>query len=75
MNSFKKTLKDSLLCYVKILLFVTKKLHITEYLLISYFLFSVESSIEHVILTIVCSLDEDIREDMSEYMLRVRYIL
>lgn len=26
---------------------------------------------EHVILTVVCSLDEDIREDMSEYMLRV----
>ncbi|CAH2091791.1 unnamed protein product [Euphydryas editha] len=31
----------------------------------------VESTVEHVILTIVCSLDEDIREDMSEYMLRV----
>ncbi|CAH0668895.1 unnamed protein product [Spodoptera exigua] len=32
----------------------------------------VESTVEHVILTVVCSLDEDIREDMSEYMLRVR---
>ncbi|XP_050681509.1 phosphatidylinositol 4-phosphate 3-kinase C2 domain-containing subunit alpha isoform X2 [Leptidea sinapis] len=31
----------------------------------------VESTVEHVILTVVCSLDEDIREDMSEYMLRV----
>lgn len=31
----------------------------------------VESTAEHVILTVVCSLDEDIREDMSEYMLRV----
>lgn len=32
----------------------------------------VESKVEHVILTVVCSLDEDIREDMSGYMLRVR---
>ncbi|XP_061378857.1 phosphatidylinositol 4-phosphate 3-kinase C2 domain-containing subunit alpha isoform X2 [Danaus plexippus] len=31
----------------------------------------VESTVEHVILTVVCSLDEDIREDMSGYMLRV----
>ncbi|KAG6448082.1 phosphatidylinositol 4-phosphate 3-kinase C2 domain-containing subunit alpha isoform X2 [Manduca sexta] len=31
----------------------------------------VESTVEHVILTVVCSLDEDIRDDMSEYMLRV----
>ncbi|XP_013196087.2 phosphatidylinositol 4-phosphate 3-kinase C2 domain-containing subunit alpha isoform X1 [Amyelois transitella] len=31
----------------------------------------VESTVEHVILTVVCSLEEDIREDMSDYMLRV----
>ncbi|XP_045492000.1 phosphatidylinositol 4-phosphate 3-kinase C2 domain-containing subunit alpha [Colias croceus] len=31
----------------------------------------VESTVEHVILTVVCSLDEDIRDDMSGYMLRV----
>ncbi|XP_028163897.1 phosphatidylinositol 4-phosphate 3-kinase C2 domain-containing subunit alpha isoform X2 [Ostrinia furnacalis] len=31
----------------------------------------VESTVEHVILTVVCSLEEDIREDMSGYMLRV----
>ncbi|KAI5641910.1 PI3-kinase family, ras-binding domain-containing protein [Phthorimaea operculella] len=31
----------------------------------------VESTVEHVILTVVCSLEEDIREDMSYYMLRV----
>ncbi|KAM3968313.1 LOW QUALITY PROTEIN: phosphatidylinositol-4-phosphate 3-kinase catalytic subunit Pi3K68D [Aphomia sociella] len=31
----------------------------------------VESTVEHVILTVICSLDEDIREDMSGYMLRV----
>lgn len=31
-----------------------------------------ESTVEHVILTVVCSLDEDIRDDMSGYMLRVR---
>ncbi|GBP48239.1 Phosphatidylinositol 4-phosphate 3-kinase C2 domain-containing subunit alpha [Eumeta japonica] len=31
----------------------------------------VESTVEHVVLTVVCSLDEDIREDMSGYMLRV----
>ncbi|XP_045520078.1 phosphatidylinositol 4-phosphate 3-kinase C2 domain-containing subunit alpha isoform X1 [Pieris brassicae] len=30
-----------------------------------------ESTVDHVILTVVCSLDEDIREDMSGYMLRV----
>ncbi|KAL4710311.1 hypothetical protein ACJJTC_011127, partial [Scirpophaga incertulas] len=31
----------------------------------------VESTVEHVILTVVCSLEEDIRDDMSGYMLRV----
>ncbi|CAH0717341.1 unnamed protein product, partial [Brenthis ino] len=31
----------------------------------------VESTVEHVILTVVCSLDEDMREDMFKYMLRV----
>ncbi|CAG9791840.1 unnamed protein product [Diatraea saccharalis] len=31
----------------------------------------VESTVEHVILTVVCSLEEEIREDMSGYMLRV----
>ncbi|XP_045533800.1 phosphatidylinositol 4-phosphate 3-kinase C2 domain-containing subunit alpha [Papilio machaon] len=31
----------------------------------------VESTVEHVILTVVCSLDDDIRADMSRYMLRV----
>ncbi|CAK1551645.1 unnamed protein product [Leptosia nina] len=31
----------------------------------------VESTVEHVILTVVCSLDEVIRDDMSGYMLRV----
>ncbi|XP_052751533.1 phosphatidylinositol 4-phosphate 3-kinase C2 domain-containing subunit alpha [Galleria mellonella] len=31
----------------------------------------VESTVEHVILTVLCSLDEDINEDMSGYMLRV----
>ncbi|RVE42898.1 hypothetical protein evm_012453 [Chilo suppressalis] len=34
-------------------------------------LVAVESTVEHVILTVVCSLDEDIRDDMSGYMLRV----
>lgn len=29
---------------------------------------------DHVILTVVCSLDEDIREDMSGYMLRVSFL-
>lgn len=38
-------------------------------------MFSVESTVEHVILTIVCSLDEDIRDDMSGYMLRVRFTI
>ena len=36
---------------------------------------TVESTVEHVILTVVCSLDEDIREDMSEYMLRVTHFI
>ncbi|XP_063635795.1 phosphatidylinositol 4-phosphate 3-kinase C2 domain-containing subunit alpha [Cydia splendana] len=31
----------------------------------------VESTVEHVILTVVCSLDENTRDDMSQYMLRV----
>lgn len=31
----------------------------------------VESKVEHVILTVVCSLGEDLRDDMSDYMLRV----
>lgn len=53
----------------KYLLFLFKIIYLQR------FIVAVESTVEHVILTVVCTLDEDIREDMSDYMLRVSPLL